>query len=326
MPCGEFESMTRDVIIFLTVLLINTVCVVLYVLWQKNSEKSNHVSYIGKALVMFVCPVLGIIFVTLSWFVHKYIMRDTPDLEDVIFSKERVETYLHADEERETNVVSMEEALAVTDKNNLRAFMLNVVRGDVNNTLASIALALDSSDSETSHYAASVLQDSLNDFRATAQKMYSKIKNYNEDEKENQEEYNEYLKLIMLFLDYMNPFLEQKVLTKMEQKQYACQMDEVGEILYEKAADRITGKRYSDIAMRLLETEEYGLCKKWCERNVESHPDTLAAYTCRMKLYFSTGESSKFFEVLNELRNSNVIIDNETLEMIRVFENKYKRN
>ena len=168
--------MTRDVIIFLTVLLINTVCVVLYVLWQKNSEKSNHVSYIGKALIMFVCPVLGIIFVTLSWFVHKYIMRDTPDLEDVIFSKERVETYLHADEERETNVVSMEEALAVTDKNNLRAFMLNVVRGDVNNTLASIALALDSSDSETSHYAASVLQDSLNDFRQQPRKCTVKLK------------------------------------------------------------------------------------------------------------------------------------------------------
>ena len=43
------------------------------------------------------------------------------------------------------------------------------------------------------------------------------------------------------------------------------------------------------------------------------------AYTCRLKLYFTMGEKEKFFEVLQELKESDIIIDNETLELIRIF-------
>ena len=49
------------------------------------------------------------------------------DLEDVIFSKERVKTHLRADEEREGNLVPIEEALAISDKDSLRTLVMNVV-------------------------------------------------------------------------------------------------------------------------------------------------------------------------------------------------------
>ena len=38
---------------------------------------------------------------------------------------------MKADEERERNLVPLEEALAVSDKKNLRMLMLNVIRGDL---------------------------------------------------------------------------------------------------------------------------------------------------------------------------------------------------
>lgn len=47
--------------------------------------------------------------------------------------------------------------------------MLNVIRGDYQNSLSSINLALNSEDSETAHYAASILQDVLNNFRSQVQ-------------------------------------------------------------------------------------------------------------------------------------------------------------
>lgn len=52
----------------------------------------------------------------------------------------------------------LEESLAVSDKRNMRMLMLNVIRGDMQKSLESITMALNSEDSETSHYAASVLQ------------------------------------------------------------------------------------------------------------------------------------------------------------------------
>ena len=59
--------------------------------------------------------------------------------------------------------------------------------------------------------------------------------------------------------------------------------------------------------------------EKWCMRLARQHGNALAAYTCRLKLYFTMGEKEKFFEVLQELKESDIIIDNETLELIRIF-------
>ncbi len=55
-----------------------------------------------------------------------------------------------ADEEQERNVVPIEEALAISDRDSLRTLIMNVVRGDVTDSLGSLALALDSEDTETS--------------------------------------------------------------------------------------------------------------------------------------------------------------------------------
>ena len=38
-----------------------------------------------------------------------------------------------------------------------------------------------------------------------------------------------------------------------------------------------------------------------------------------MKLYFSCGKKEKFLQVMQELRDSDIAIDNETLELIRTF-------
>ena len=45
----------------------------------------------------------------------------------------------------------------------------------------------------------------------------------------------------------------------------------------------------------------------------------LSAYTSRLKLYFTTQDRERFFEVMKELRASEVVIDQETLELIRFF-------
>ena len=111
--------------------------------------------------MMFLCPVVGPLFFLAGLVFNKVFFRQNVDLEDVIFSKERVKTHLRADEEREGNLVPIEEALAISDKDSLRTLVMNVVRGDVQNSLASISLALNSEDTETSHYAATVLRSAV---------------------------------------------------------------------------------------------------------------------------------------------------------------------
>lgn len=303
--------------LFIVVLILNTMVALEYFIWAvffrsaPEQEKGSLVQPLIRTIVMLLCPVVGpLFFLTGQLFYYGFFYQDV-DLEDVIFSRDRVEVNMKADEERGRNIVPLEEAIAVSDKNSLRTLMLNVIRGDIQKSLASIALALNSEDSETSHYAASVLRDELNDFRATVQKIYLELeKEIGEDEKA------EYASML---IEYMNSVLKQKVFGAMEQEYFVHMLERTGEIFYTCKKEEMGSGYFEDICLRLLEIKDFERCELWCERGKEEHPKALASYTCLLKLYFTMQRKKEFFETLDELKKSNIVIDNETLELIRTF-------
>lgn len=230
-------------------------------------------------------------------------------MEDVIFSKERVKTYHRADEERESNLVPIEEALAVSDKESLRTLMMNVVRGDVQSSLASIVLALNSEDTETTHYAASVLRDVINDFRQKAQEYYIAMKRGGEEGAD----------YACLLIEYMNRVLRQKVFHDIEQNTYIAMMEEACIFLDDNARERLTVHYIEWLCVLLLKTDSFERMKFWCDKSRQLYPGELSTYTCYLKLYFTQGKKEAFFEELDRLKKSDVVIDREVLEMIRVF-------
>ncbi len=297
---------------FIWILVINFLIAAVYFLWNllfKPREKTR--SFIIKTIIMLLCPLAGACYLGVSYLLYALVYRGQADLEDVIFSKDRVRTFLRADEERERNMVPLEEAIAVTDKENLREYMMNVVRGDIEKSLASISLALDSEDSETSHYAASVLQDTLNDFRTTVQKNYHDIC----------EEQDVELRIshCTMMLDYMDRVLKQKVFSDVEQKALVSTMDIIGNILYVDDHRRMTSAQLEALALRCTEAGDYTNGEIWSERALYLFPNTLSSYTCALKYFFTVQNKERFFEVLEDLKQSDVVVDQETLELIRVF-------
>lgn len=271
--------------------------------------RNGRIVYVMNFTVMMLCPVAGPIFFGAGYLLYRFVFRQDVQLEDVIFSKERVKTNERADEERERNIAPLEEAIAVSDKESLRSLMLNVIRGDVHNSLAAISLALNSPDSETAHYAASVLQDELNNFRGNVQKIWREI----EKEEEDQTDCEYYL------IPYMNNMLVQKVFTEMEQLNMVRKFAEVGEVLFRKAPHRFTSQYYEWICLRLLDIKDFEAMETWCGRGAAQYPEELSSYTCKLKLYFTAGNKEKFFETMNELKHSSIVIDKETLALIRTF-------
>lgn len=307
--------------VFVMALIVSTLIAVLYLIIgltvgqrkkeqdEQEGKKGGKTSYLIKFIVMLICPVIGPLFFAGGHFLYLFVFRQDVDLEDVIFSKERVKTNDRVDEERERNIAPLEEAIAVSDKESLRGLMLNIIRGDIQNSLAAISLALNSPDSETSHYAASVLQDELNNFRGNVQKIFNEI----EKEEENQTECEHYL------LPYMNNVLEQKVFTEMEQKNMVELFVKTGDRLYQKTRYQITSEYYKWICLRLLDIRDFERMEEWCNRAAEQYPDELSSYTCKLKLYFTAQEKDKFFATMEELKQSSIVIDRETLELIRIF-------
>lgn len=301
--------MSRRMKLFIILLILNLLVVVVYLIWNHLRRKERNLSTWMKAGMMLLCPVVGSTFVFVAFWLSRLFMLMSMDLSDVVFSKDRVETFVHPDEDVEKNMVALEEALEVTDKKSLRTLILNVIRGDYKNSLASIALALNSEDSETAHYAASILQDVLSDFRANVHEKYRVLEEDEEHLTEN----------CINLLEYMNPIVEQRVLTDLEQHSMTERMDEVLEKAWAADRQKISSPVYEKMCQRLLEIEDYDNCRKWCDRAREQYPAALSSYTCQLKLFFSCEDRENFFRVMQELKESDITIDNETLELIRIF-------
>ena len=174
--------MKGEIRILLLVLLINALAVLLYWLWNRFLRRSSRRGSYGlRCAVMLLCPVAGICFFLLGQGFYKLFFRKPADLEDVIFSKDRVKTFLKADEEKERDFVPLEEAIAVTDTGSTRTLMMEVVRRDISHSLSTISLALNSDDSEVSHYAASVLQETLGKLRLDIQRVHRQVQELEEE-------------------------------------------------------------------------------------------------------------------------------------------------
>ena len=251
-------NLARDERIFLMILIGNLIVALIYLLVgvlfivpahsaAQDDETEilydNRRTYLLRFLVMLMCPVIGAAFFFMGHLFYLVVFWREVDLADVIFSKERVKTHLKADEERERDIVPLEEAILVNEKRDLRMVMMNVIKEDFSNCLASITLALDSEDSEASHYAAAVLSDELNKFRIYVQRLWRQI----EEEDAGQTECEEML------LDYMDSILKQHIFSSHEQRKFVQILTGAAESLYGKGTDKFTVKRYEEVCLRALE-------------------------------------------------------------------------
>ena len=142
---------------------------------------------------------------------------------------------------------------------------------------------------QTSHYAASVLRDELNDFRVHVQDLYTDMKVEEQEQTEAE----------TLLIDSMNPILRQKVFTGMEQIKFVHIMDEAAQSLYQKNPSSMTPKRYEAVCLQLIEQKEFEKASEWCERLAQMYPDELVSYTCQLKLFFMENDREHFFEAVS---------------------------
>ena len=307
--------MTVERIRFLAVVIVNCVVTMGYLIWYLifKRDQDNRKQYIMHAVIMVLCPVVGPLFFLCGYLKYRFIKFGDRDLSDVEFSKQRHAARVKADEERERNIVPVEESIMISDQEKKRTNMLNILLGETGETLSAIALALDSDDSEVAHYAASFLQSKLDAFRERVRQSKQMI----QEQKDRGEPYQD---AVLVLIRDMDQILKQQVLTRVEQLDYVGQMETLCQDLYDNDRDRLEVSCYSSLFSRLLELQAYDRAEFWGERFADQYPDQLQAYKLRMRLYFETEEKEKFFETLGQLKASNVVIDNQTLKLIRMVQ------
>ena len=151
-------NLAYDFRVFIRILIINALVTLVYIVFNLFRGKKRRNSFLFKSLLMLLCPIVGPVYVLFSRVLMFIFFRKPVNLEDVIFSKERESILVNAEEEKERNIVSITDALIISGKEDSRDLLLDVIKRTPRTTLRSIAQALDSTDSELSHYAASIIQ------------------------------------------------------------------------------------------------------------------------------------------------------------------------
>ena len=69
----------------------------------------------------------------------------------------------------------------------------------------------------------------------------------------------------------------------------------------------------------VVEANEEAIAEKWCDRLMAEYPQTHNAYACRLHLCYKQGRREEFRETMEALKRSDVVVDAQLLEWIRVF-------
>ena len=327
----------------------------------------------GKYIIflLLLLPGLPLLYFFLSRLFTKLLFRKPMDLSAITPEKNKVQAPAKADEEKEKNMVPLEEAMAVAEKSESRVLVLDIVRRDISQSLSTILLALNSSDSEVAHYAASILQDSLGTFRENVNRLWNMILDLEAglvladvpekglvfgtvereaaERKENRhrrvhtesplkeqlqghvaplssrrdeqvkrrEAVEQEMVLAKELISDMGAVLKQKVFTEPEQAAFLRQME-----LLMKLVDfrDIPGVEVlTTVCAEETRSGMYDEAEVWCRRMRELYPDALDTWKCSLHLAYEKEDYGTFRKWLEEMKHTDVELDEEMVGMIRFF-------
>ena len=211
--------------------------------------------------------------------------------------------------EQERNIVSIQEAVAISNYKSQRELMMNILRKDTSQSLGSISYALNSEDTETSHYAATALRDELGDFRSNVLKLYKNVKKGEKAEPSQ----------LCEFIEKTYGMICQDVFLPTEKRQYTGMIDEIMKIMLADYKDDIKPQYYEWIVRCMIENDNKESAKEWCELAEKNLPGLLTPYKCYLRYYYYCDDGTDFIKTIDELKNTDIPIDNDTLEIFRMF-------
>lgn len=255
---------------------------------------------------LMLCPVLGWAFVALSMLLR---MLPGNDPKTLAYRKEDAaapELLLPPDDKEELNVVSVEEALLVSDKSDLRRLLLDILKRGADESMGAVALALQSEDSEASHYSASAIADSLSRFYARAAALEKEAASGGAAE-------------YQALFDYLTWYLSQRILPAHEQLLYLRKASEALGAACRLAPALALPGQYSLLARLAVAAGDIPLGADWARRAAAEFPESADCFDANLRVAYAQGDADAFRQWLQKLRSSNVIIGKELLDIIRAF-------
>lgn len=296
--------------IVIIILIINALVAIGLIIFGFLQEEGKRSIVIVFGVLTFACPLILPLFLGL-FKLFEHLMRNREvDMDDISFDKTREKLVVMPDDEAEMNYVSITDALKLSDLPDLRKLLIDILKYDSASNIGSIAEAINSEDTEASHYAASAIQDALNDFRNNAQRLVTQINNYPDDSTTN-----------IYALEYLYYSLELKILADNEQRSYIYTTNAIAENLFENNKWFMTAEHYSWMIKLMISISDFALAERWIERSITCCPNELETYKSQLRLLYAQGKRAEFLECISRFKKTHIEADEEMLGIIRLYSN-----
>lgn len=299
---------TQGLLPVILILGLNGLLAIIIFLMSFFKKMCDRSTMIMLSWFIFIVPLAGIIYILVGLFINKITHNTNVDMNDVSFNQDREKIILPPNQEIEMNYVPIQDAVAISDRLSLRKLLLDTMLVKTRRKISNIAAAMDSNDTEASHYVATMIMDVLAELRSTSQEMLVDMLKVPEDVEKN-----------LLAFDYIYEFLSLKILSEIEQETYIYELNNVAENLFKYNLWYMTATHYLRMTDMFISIKNYNMADKWSRRAEQYRPNMLDTYKAKLHLYFEQGNYDFFLQCLDELKRSDIDVDREIMNLFKTY-------
>lgn len=288
------------------IILVNTVISILYMLIAGIKERKLYVFFRG--LTMLFCPVIGFVCYFFSFVFEKLLKDEIVDYSNLSVDKSKQEFLENVDKEQELEVLPIEEILTVSVAKDRRKAIMNMTKMNMHENLGLLRKAVENEDSETSHYAASVLTDIISKFQLQLSDLQVKYDSDRSNKENNIE-----------FLDAVMRILNSGGLIGVEKMKYDYMFINLLINLEKYHAEAVKEEYYAVMVKALHSVGRMQEAENWADKSLERHPETEQSYLNVMYIKYILGKEEDFEEALGKLRKSSVDLSQKGLDIVRFW-------
>ena len=303
-----WEKSTWIVILLIAINLVISAGVMIAGAFRPKGKRATTILH---GLFYLVCPVVGPTAFLLNWILNLILRSKRFDSESLTFSTERTKAVLLPDERAEMNYIPILDALEMDETSQLRQLMMNLLKNKSLLDMKNMTRAIASDDVETSHYAATSLTNFLSQFRSTARAKILRIEQIPDD-----------VPTLLEAIEFFRMVLEAHIMDDIEQKSYVYTQENLNERLFEQNRWYLKSEHYLSLVDLLIDIKDFPNALKWSKRAEECRPNELDTYKAMLHVQYAMGNQRDIFETLEELKNSDVFVDQETLDLIRILDGR----
>lgn len=290
----------------IVILIINLIASLIVSFAFLRRDRQKAVAYF---LIFIAVPVLGLILFGLVAYIFSFRKKKEKeyDLNDLMTFQSAKKYFYRPNVDEELNFVSVEESIHVSNTQEKRKLVRNILKKDIDQYSRSALSALKDSDSETTHYAASAIMEVYRKMTLGLDRIEAELKNDPDD-----------MEIAQVFASALAGYIESGILSKRDRDQSIQKYISAAERIHAEQPELLNQEDYIRLSGFYAETGDLASAEKWAKRAIELYKQE-DTYLNMLKVCYLAQDKNKFNSVMSDLRHSPVVLSEQSLDKLRFW-------